>query len=232
MRPSGLSTLALGALLALAAPAVAAAQSFTDIGAGITNVRQGSSIWGDYDGDLDLDLLITGEQTGNTAFADIFQKGAGATFTALGAGLTGISVRVGLHRSAWGDFDNDGDLDVIITGFVGSSPSTKLYKNTAGVFTAEAVTPSGIINVANGSARWGDYDNDGDLDLFVTGYGNALVTTVYRNDGANATGGWTFVDIDPFATLPNAKRVQRRLRQRHVGGCEQRRLARPGDHRP
>src|SRR2546423_740522 len=65
---------------------------------------------------------------------------------------------------AWGDYDNDGDLDLILAGFdnlVG--PRFELWRNDHGLFTKAVGTgfPQGI----QGTAVWGDYDNDGQLDL-------------------------------------------------------------------
>jgi hypothetical protein len=71
----------------------------------------------------------------------------------------------------WGDYDNDGDLDLLLTGYW-STYTTKLYRNDYGVFTE---VPTGIINVYSSSVRWGDYDNDGKLDILISG-GNGDIT--------------------------------------------------------
>lgn len=83
----------------------------------------------------------------------------------------------------FGDIDNDGDLDLIITGSGGPIKSS-LYKNDGlGNFTEIAVTP--IINVYGGFARFEDINNDGDLDLLITGNTSSPITTanLYTNDG-------------------------------------------------
>jgi hypothetical protein len=207
MRSSFLKTSSLTALIALSIPALAPAQSFTDIGASVTNAHHGSSLWGDYDGDLDLDALITGEQTGLTPSADIFENNPIGTFSAIGAGFTGITGSSNVSRSAWGDFDNDGDLDVIITGTTGMTGSCTLYRNTGGSFSAVTVTPSAFPNIILGGVAWGDYDNDGDLDLFLSGYVSTgtYFTSVFRNDGDNGSGGWNFTNVNPFSYDPYAR---------------------------
>jgi len=190
-------------MMALAASAAAPAQSFTEITDGMTNAHHGASTWGDYDNDGDLDALVTGEtEPPLYAFADIYQN-SGGSFSPISAGLTAITGSTGVSGSAWGDFDNDGDLDVIVTGqTIGTGLQTKLYRNTAGVFAPVTITPSSLINVSISSVAWGDYDNDGDLDLFVSGYNSYPTMTLYRNDGDNGSGGWNFTDVNPAAFSP------------------------------
>lgn len=92
------------------------------------------------------------------------------------------------------DFDNDGDLDVHLTGYNGGSQSiSKIYPNNG---AAEFGTG---INVGNGysPAFWADLDNDGDLDKVQMGAGNSIT----RNNG---DGTFSAIYIDMFATLPNA----------------------------
>jgi hypothetical protein len=81
---------------------------------------------------------------------------------------------------AWGDYDNDGDLDLVMTGYKDSVRFTKVYRNDSGTFVDSGAA---ILGVA-GRAVWGDYDNDGDLDLLLTGYtGSSYVSKVLRNEG-------------------------------------------------
>jgi len=193
--------LALAAACLVTPEAPMQGQSFTDISAGLTEVHHGTSVWGDFDQDSQLDALLTGQRIGGSYFADIFQN-SGGSFSSLGAGLTAVGSGNGTNRGAWGDFDNDGDLDVVITGISGGGLVTELYQNNSGSFSQMTITGSPFIGVAFSSVAWGDFDNDGDLDLFVTGYGsgNQRVATVYRNDGPNGSA-WEFTDIDP---LPGA----------------------------
>jgi hypothetical protein len=92
----------------------------------------------------------------------------------------GLPEAVGAHEDmewAWGDYDNDGDLDVFISGPSGVG----LYDNNgSGVFTDVSTAAGVTITATTHGADWGDYDNDGDLDLVVSKGGSA---TVYSNDG-------------------------------------------------
>lgn len=86
----------------------------------------------------------------------------------------------------WGDYDNDGDLDILVTGNSYAGRISKIYKNDlpdSVYFTEQTQIP--LSGVYNGDGIWGDYDNDGDLDILICGYNNSnqLITEIYKNDG-------------------------------------------------
>ena len=80
-----------------------------------------------------------------------------------------------------GDYNNDGLLDIAISGrswqdpLRDTQPYTAILQNTGrGIFVLTAALPWGPADVSKGSGGWADYDRDGDLDLLATGIGPPL----------------------------------------------------------
>lgn len=145
---------------------------------GVQNESSGNLGWGDYDGDGLLDLAVAG-MGGSGRIARVYKNdGAGVFNWDSEQVLTGVSNA----SVAWGDYDNDGDLDLFICGHDGSQPTAGLYKNhPRGKLTLD---PSqSFTGVQGGSADWVDYDGDGDFDLVVTGHdGTDRRIIFYEND--------------------------------------------------
>jgi hypothetical protein len=149
----------------------------------LTPVRNGSVAWGDYDNDGYLDILLTG--LGATAsVTKIYHNNGNGTFSE----QTSISLAAVEGSVAWGDYDNDGYLDILLTGTISAAVrATKIYHNNGnGSFTE--LTGNAFSNVDESSVAWGDYDNDGDLDILLTGYtGAGYISKIYRNNTISAT---------------------------------------------
>jgi len=166
--------------------------AFTDSGATLLDLSDGAAAWGDYDGDGDLDILLTGA-TDSQKVAKVYRNdgplaGSGWAFLDIEAGLPGVA----LGSAAWGDYDSDGDLDILLTGVAEPGRLAEIYRNEGGAFTAIG---AGLPGVDDSAAAWGDYDNDGDLDLLLTGQTDTdFIARLYRNDGPSPDPGWTFVD--------------------------------------
>lgn len=146
------------------------------------SLKNSASAWGDYDNDGNLDLVITGDSS-SVPITRIF-KGNGAGGFAPKYQIKMQGVQSG--SVAWGDYNNDGYLDLILTGSTTTAwpynTLSKVYKNNKnGSFTEQ--TQLDIFPINNGSAVWGDFDNDGDLDILLTGSG---VAKIYRNNGDNS----------------------------------------------
>ena len=149
---------------------------FTAIADNLPDVSNGTGVWGDYDNDGDLDILLAGSSSSGT-IAEIYKNTKGI-FTPVNAGLRGVA---GGSVAAWGDYDNDGDLDILLAGEESSGlPSTKIYRNTNGVFNDIAAPLPGV---ADGALAWGDYDGDGNLDILLAGRqsNGVRLAKVYRN---------------------------------------------------
>ncbi len=101
-------------------------------------------------------------------------------FTFVDAGM----VSVGRSSVAWGDYDNDGDLDALITGDHGTGPYVAaVYRNDAGIFIN---INAGLTGIYNSAVAWGDYDNDGDLDIVACGRNSTdSKTYIYKNNNGS-----------------------------------------------
>jgi len=182
----------------------------------------GDVAWADYDDDGDLDLGIVGWDSGGTESLRLYlnEPGTEAPDRSLNLDLSqvdefGTSNFRGVRYAslAWADYDNDGDVDLIVSGMVDNGTSlTQVYRNTDGVLQMDAVNSEAVINVHHGDLAWADYDNDGDLDLALSGenvtfeggiYG--AVTEFYRNDPVGSLGLDSGLDlgIDPDTGLPS-----------------------------
>jgi hypothetical protein len=166
----------LGGCLLLLGGMFSASAQFTEVGAGFTGLSFGKVSFADYDNDGDLDVLISGFITNyNTGYTMLYRNDGGGVFTPVATPF----VALGYTAAAWGDYDCDGDLDLLIDGELtgGASSTSRVYRNNGGGnFTLVATLGS----VMFGSAAWGDLDNDGKLDPFVAGY---TTMYVYRNVG-------------------------------------------------
>lgn len=133
--------------------------------------------WGDYDGDGWLDLVIANEvgplsmsdaeRARSSARLRLYRNDRDGSFTDV-TDRAGLDVRGWLMGVAWGDYDNDGHADLAITSY----GTNHLFRNNGnGSFADRGVAariagPPGFWT----GASWGDYDRDGFLDLYITGY--------------------------------------------------------------
>lgn len=119
-----------------------------------------AAAWVDVDNDLDLDLVLTALNVGR-----VLRNDGGTVFVDVTPpGLFTVGSNIGL---GWGDFDNDGDQDCYLTGSSGGEQN-RLLRNDGG-FTFTNVTPAPLLtNTGSSTVSWGDFNQDGRLDLLVS----------------------------------------------------------------
>jgi hypothetical protein len=175
--------------------------------------------WADYDNDGRLDLLGVGYgSSGPHAPNHILfhNQGQGQFNTmVLGSYDTGAFCLC----SAWGDYDNDGYLDLfVIQGFGKATRNLLFHNNGNGTFTK--VTTGSPVNEAGdygtyitwGACAWADYDNDGFLDLL---YGSTNGLHLYHNNGN--TNHWLTLDLAGTASNRSAIGAKARVKAT-IGG--------------
>ena len=155
------------------------------------NLYLSSTSWADYNNDGFLDALITGAANSSVNKTLLYLNNKNGTFT-LQSSISFTGVAGG--SAAWGDYDNDNDLDLLVFGNSSGGYVTKIYKNNFPTNSFTELTGIGLTGIYAGSASWGDYDKDGDLDILLSGYSNSgEISKVYRN---NQDG--TFTDMIEF----------------------------------
>src|SRR5688572_6081090 len=171
--------------------------------------------WGDYDNDGWLDLVIANEvgplsmseaeRRGSPARVALYHNDGDGTFTEV-TSHAGIDFRGWGMAVAWGDYDNDGHIDLVLTSYGKNS----LYRNNRdGTFDDRSAAsrigdPTGFWT----GASWGDYNRDGFLDLYVTGY-----VRYTRTDSSESSGKY---DVEnPASINPSSFRPERNLLYRN-----------------
>lgn len=155
------------------------AGTLTKITAGVLVNDGGTSrgcAWGDYDNDGRLDLYVA-----NVGDDFLYHNDGGGNFTKITSSpvVSSAGMTIGC---GWIDYNNDGYLDIYAVNFNGL-PSFLFRNNGNGTFTKDSASAivSGI--APSTGSNWGDYDNDGDMDVFI-GNANSAGNWLYKNNGA------------------------------------------------
>ena len=140
--------------------------------------EQMDCVFGDVDGDLDLDFHVGTRASGANSSQLWLNNGSG-TFTRLAAFVTDATC----YSYDFGDIEGDGDLDLIGVN-AGATNTELLLRNNGGgtswTAVSSQITPNPTVD--DNDSRFIDYDNDGDLDLLIAALGGP--DRIYRNTGA------------------------------------------------
>ena len=136
--------------------------SLTATNSPFMGVEKGAVSWGDYDRDGDQDVAIMG--TGISGAVTKLYENKNGTFVDTNQNFT----RLYLGDIKWVDINKDGWIDLAVAGFDGKAPVTKIYINEKGASFSSTID-YGLPQLYSSKMAWGDLDNDGDIDLAITG---------------------------------------------------------------
>jgi hypothetical protein len=158
------------------------------------NSAFGATAMADYDNDGDLDFIATGLDASSNTITQIYKN------TPAGFSIVTSPALPNVYNGSvgWGDYNNDGLLDLVITGDTlfnnNESAVAKIFKNTGAGFVEQFAGT--LLPMHLGNTEWFDYNNDGLLDLLVTGihpvisgssFTDQYLTKLYRNTGSSFT---------------------------------------------
>lgn len=173
-------------------------------GLGLLEENSGVSV-ADYDGDFDLDLFVVAKakdeegiekthsrllrNNNDGTFSDVTDESGLINLLTIEEEVDEYFGLNGFKQGAyWGDYNNDGFPDILFT----HSSKVQLFLNQNGTFIE--VTEGAGLNGANGcrntGASWFDYNNDGNLDIFISVWDDCSGNLLYKNNGNG-----TFQDV-------------------------------------
>ncbi len=167
---------------------------FTETDSVFASTAHAQTAWADYDGDQDLDLfLVNIAPLTESGFIRRYRNEGNGAFVGEDI-LSTLSIEHG--EAQWGDYDSDGDLDVLVAGNIRELDSTytaadiRIYRNDAETYVPvtviDCIPCEGWFDLT--AATWADYDSDGDIDILLAGTYNSGSqiegrARVYTNDG-------------------------------------------------
>jgi len=191
--------------------------TFTNVtsASGIEHIDGGHGVaWGDYDNDGDMDFYIANNSATLSTSPPISSSGKNVLYRNNNDGTfidvtdeAGVGSTLTSTEVTWVDYDNDGDLDLhVVNGGIQGNQSSILYKNNGDGTFSDIASTAGIQNTGPGEgATWGDYDNDGDMDLYVVNYRQS--NKLYKNNGNSNH----WIIIKPVGTTSNRAGIGARI---------------------
>ena len=173
-------------------------EPITDLG--VNDQRDTNGItWVDYDNDGDLDLYTINREQENGLFRN--DLNVGSEFKPIACAATVANTEIG-QNGTWGDYDNDGDLDLYLAN-VGAN---NLYRNDGNDSFSDVAQAAGVRQSSSGfitaMATWFDFDGNGHLDLFLANGADkkAQPDLLFAGNGDG-----TFRDATSEANLPTSE---------------------------
>ena len=187
--------------------------------AGVADVNSNTAgaAFGDYDNDGDADIYVSSSDSLPSLRNRLYENDGTGKFTDVAA-MRGVQNAEAIGRGlSWGDYDNDGDIDLVIANKASHSnpqvPPTTLFKNLlieTGEPNFENVTrAANLMRAGNhedeehggiwGSAAgigWADYNNDGLLDIHYRNADSDVDNALFKNNGDG-----TFTDVTQQAGI-------------------------------
>jgi enediyne biosynthesis protein E4 len=169
---------------------------FTDVTTPVISASGWHACWADFDNDGDFDLCAAGAWSYPSG--GIFRNDGNGQFSR----LTGTDMPDGVF-GFWVDYDNDGYLDLCSAHSIreGQKQGLRMWRNLRDGTLSE-VDLGSVTADGSGAAGWGDFDNNGFLDLVVARR-NGLATDLYKNNGN--TNHWLM--IKPVGTASNRSAI-------------------------
>jgi PKD repeat protein len=189
-------------------------QKLTGMEVNANNLVSTTACWGDYDNDGFLDLFVG---NGNVDVAPryhnyLFHNNGNGTFTKVQTGVVATDTS-NCWGSAWADVNNDGYIDLFAAGHSATGPLFYI-NNGDGTFrrdTNTGIAPIPSVSVLSG-ASFGDYDDDGFLDMLI---GGRATPPVYHNNGNSNH----WIEITCVGTISNRSAIGARVRVKAtIGG--------------
>lgn len=166
--------------------------NFSKITTGTIATSGGSSLsaaWADYDNDGDLDLYVAN----TSGQKDFLYRNEGSNGFVPVSGPAITEEELSSQGGVWGDLDNDGDLDLIVV-HDNNEPVSIFLNNGNGGFTLNSTDPLAQDKEKSGSAALADYDNDGDLDVFVAHLDNTA-DVLFANQTHTCSNHWKKIKL-------------------------------------